>query len=149
MLPRFSLYVLFTLMIVSLAGHCVDIPVVLPPNASTFGTNDLQRLTHQIEQLRQALISVDGLGSHALYAETEWRSANFAIYSGGILTSFGYHIVLAEGASMSQTSHAWLLVEVPMDGAFAWVPVETSLEPGQQQHDIGFIPSYSDQLGHL
>lgn len=121
---------------------------VLQPNETTYSTVELGVLLPALDRLSEVL-SDYSLGSYRYFSPNEWESLNFSAYSAGTLAALGYKTQLVARAGWPDGAHTWVLVGLPLAERTAWIPVEASPKPGKSQPTLGYIPSYTDEMGRL
>ena len=86
------------------------------------------------------------LGPRKALAADEWGSRDFAAYTAGILTGKGYKTVLVSAPGWPDGVHTWVLVELPLDGKAAWVPVEAAPVANIRSPASAIIPGETTRL---
>lgn len=130
-----------------------ELPQVLQPNTKAYTAEEVATLIEALTPLEEMLID-DRLGSRRTFAPDAWQSHDFAAYSAGRLSEFEYETMLVSRSDRPDTVlpdvvHVWVLVAIPLDEQVAWVPVETTPEPGKPQQTLGLIPSTTDEDGNI
>lgn len=125
-----------------------DLPVVLPPNATTYPAGELAVFQGAINNL-QVLLGSYALGSDRYFSPTEWMSRDFAAYTAGVLMANGYDTRLVAQDGWADGKHAWVLVAIKLPSRTVWVPVEASPSMGKEQQILGKIPEFVDSAGQM
>lgn len=141
-MPRKRCSLLWVLAVVSIVGvTAASAPVLQPTDPSL---SFVQRVA-----LLRAADEIGRLLNNPLYASQQsvgeggWTHAQFAAYTAGWLSTQGYRVLLAGGASASGTPDTWVLVEVVASGTTLYVPVNASPPPGSIQTTLGVVPLVS------
>ena len=122
--------------------------IVLHPNPTDYSANNLSALIKALEHLETILGDYE-LSSRYWYADDQWGSVDFAVYTAGVLSELGYATQIVQSNEEADGLATWILVEVSLENQIAWVPVEPSPEPGHRQPVLGSIPSYTDGGNYL
>lgn len=141
----------FLLVGISVGILASEIPQVLQPNETSYGTEEVAALRAALDVL-SAELSAPMYASQKTFRLTgwgKWTSAEFAAYTAGILAGRGYETQLAFAAGWPDGVHTWVLVAVSVGERVAWVPVEASPELESEQLCLGSIPVRSDPAGAL
>lgn len=132
----------------SLFAFAAEIPVILPPNTTSYTVTEVAALTAGIARLHE-ILSDYTYGSYRYFDSTDWMSLDFAAYTAGTLASLGYETRLVKGEGWVDSEHTWVVVGILLAGQVAWVPVEPSPDLGKRQSILGTIPSFTDGAGAM
>jgi len=143
----------FFLLVIALPAFAGELPQVLAPNTTAYSAEQVAVLTQAMEALED-MLNDDSLGSRKTPTADGWRSRDFANYTAGRLSEFGYDVMLVSrsdrpDAVLPGVLQVWVLVAIPLDGHVAWVPVEATPELGKLQQTLGLIPSTRDEEGKI
>lgn len=144
MVKRTCLFVVVGLLL-SVAALGAELPVVLQPSSANYSASQLATLNRMIADLEGQLNNYR-LASRR-YFPTEWRSAQFAAYTAGILNGMGYETTLVAGSGWPEGDHTWILVRVALDQTVGWIPIEACPETGHAQQILGVVRLTYDASG--
>jgi hypothetical protein len=132
---------LMALFTVALIGD--DRPEVLQPTPTNFSEAELSVLTSAMNDL-SSILSDGYWASRRTFSGQVWQSADFAVYTAGILAGLGYQVRIVSEDGWPDGVHAWVLVGIPLADRTVWIPVEAAPPPGGSQELLGRIPGYGD-----
>jgi hypothetical protein len=141
----------FLLVGISLGSLASDPPQVLQPNESSYSAEEVTALRAALDVL-SAEVSAPTYASQKTFGLTgwgKWTSAEFAVYTAGVLAGRGYETQVVSAAGWADGVHTWVVVAVTVGERAAWIPVEASPELGSEQLCLGSIPVRSDPAGAL
>lgn len=130
-------------------GGAAEVPQVLPPNETAYSSDELRLLASALDALREALSdpTYASRKTFELVGRGAWASAQFAMYTAGVLAGDGYEVRLASAEGWPDGVHTWVLVGLPIGDRTAWVPVEASPVIGEKQLALGAIPEEEGASG--
>ena len=150
---RSVLLVILSLLVFFVPVLCDELSQVLQPNTTAYTAEEVTVLTEALTSLEE-ILNDDRFGSRRTFAPDAWQSQDFAAYTAGRLSEFGYKTMLVSrsdraDAILPDALHVWVLVGIALDEQVAWVPVEATPEPGKPQQNLGLIPSTTDEDGNI
>jgi hypothetical protein len=113
-------------------------PQVRQPDDPSFSPEAQSALAKGLSTL-ESILGEAGWASGRTLGFGEWGARQFSFYTAGVLRERGYTVTVV-ATDNSATARSWLLVEIPLPGTVAWVPVEPSPDPGHPQRILGRIP---------
>ncbi len=136
---RRSIVVMLLVSFVSLLGMAQEVPLLTQPQNAGYTPAQLTALGDAITQLQRKLDNID-LGSKRTFGSGGWTLQEFAAYTAGTLDRLGYATQIVSNEVNGVAVKVWVVVQVDLGGATAWIPVEPLTNPAGSQNDLGDVP---------
>lgn len=126
----------------SLLVAAQEAPILIQPQQAGYSASQLSVLEEAIDRLAGDLNCTD-LGSRKRLGEAGWTYEKAAAYTAGSLERLGYQVVIVAQRAEGIVVKAWVVVQIELGGAVAWIPVEPLPYEDIHQIDLGIVPLLS------
>ncbi|MFC2095160.1 PKD domain-containing protein [Candidatus Bipolaricaulota bacterium] len=138
-MARRSVFGILLVCTLSLLVVAQQAPTIVQPREAGHSAAQLSVLEDAITRL-QNLLNSTNLGSKKQLSSGGWTLEKFAAYTAGTLERLGYLVAIVSRQAAEGGTEAWVVVQVDLGGATAWIPVEPLPNVEIYQMDLGEVP---------